>query len=103
MSAIPMTQGGSGGTLKRVSIGSGDSVQQYTFNVKSKLPDVYSKLTVNNFALWVGMMYGGSGYAFSRTDPMIKSYNASTGILTVAAECVADSHIGYTVLCYYVE
>lgn len=59
----------------------------FSYNVKSNYPSLYNKLTRNNFITvpfeWKGNS-GGEGVGGSGAVSDIVSYNASTGVLTVA-------------------
>lgn len=59
----------------------------FSYNVKSHYPSLYNKLTRNNFITvpfeWKGNS-GGEGVGGSGAVSDIVSYNASTGVLTVA-------------------
>ena len=96
---------GGGGELKRVVIAtSQNSKAERTFNVKNILPNDYSKLTKDNFALVNVRIYYDTGgeavYSFMPT-----SYNATTGVLTCGASYTNGGgyrfFILYDVVCYY--
>ena len=78
--------GGSNGSYKTVSLGTGSS-----FNIKNSYPDLYDKLTVNNFyyressanrSKRSSYARGGSNIYAGFSAPSI-SYNTSTGVLSV--------------------
>ena len=94
-----------GGKLKRVVIATTqDSRAERTFNIKNILPNDYTRLTKNNFALAnVQQQYdsgGGEIYSYMPT-----SYDASTGVLVCGASHSYASgyrfYIKYDVVCYY--
>lgn len=99
----PCLSGGGGGELKRVVIGSSTSQSARSFNVKSVLPDVYDKLTLDNFGAVITYMYYGSGTPSLARGNLFSGYNASTGVLSTAVECLNSNYLQFTVVCWYVE
>ena len=92
----------------KTTIGSSNSQAARTFNVKSKLPDIYNKLSLINFAL--DATYITLSASVSAVNKYIignGSYNKSTGILTCAeTHGQAGSRpvvVNYIVYCYYID
>lgn len=71
------------------SYGSGLNVRSRSFDVKSKLPDIYSRLTAKDFAVESNGVSWGRAHneCYGRCAlswPTISSYDPNTGVVTVA-------------------
>ena len=74
------------GTFHRVDCGTLNTQTSNTMNLKSKLPGVYNKITVENIFCEAGYVYLATNDPDDRVDYKVtfsKSYNPSTGILSV--------------------
>ena len=102
--------GSSGGSnLVIKTIGTTNSTAARTFNVTSILPDMYNKLTKNNFAVSNCYIATTRGGADSKNIYLINSYNNSTGVLS-CSRCTAftgtenwQAYIQYTIIAIYIE
>ena len=75
---------------------------QIYINVKNILPDVYNKLTVNNFGITNSVMkYRYDGY--TNRGPTINSYNPDTGILYCYSKGDSGLIKRLVVVAWYVE
>ena len=82
-----------GGELKRVVIynGNGNGTWQIKINVKNALPNVYNKLTIDNFGVTNSNSSSSSG-AITGRGITFRSYDQQNGIL------VCDTHGSNTIL-----
>lgn len=75
-----------GGTFHRIDCGTLSTQGPNTMNLKTKLPSMYNKITVENIFCEAGYVYLATNDPDNRVDYNVtfsKSYNPSTGILTV--------------------
>ena len=95
-----------GGRLRRVVIGSSNSAAARTFDVKAILPNVYSQLTIDNFAVLAGSCFSNYNNTANTAD-LFNSYDSQTGILSTNLvsnySTTANNSQSYyfTVLCFY--
>ena len=73
----------SGGGTQVYEVGTLTSSTPMTFNVSSTIPN-YQNLTADNFVLSCTGIYYGDGLSSGTTYSYTKSYNASTGVLTLS-------------------
>ena len=94
--------------LKIVALGSSTTQLARTFNVANKLPNIYTKLTIDNFATKFRIDRYNTGSAETTSGYTPNTYNNSTGVLSCSANRVyigssAYAYISYIVYCYYIE
>ena len=98
--------------LNIVTIGESNSIAARTFNILSKLPNIYQKLTSNNFYfnnIRSGYQVNGSTSGGSN---FIVSYNSQTGIASTPKQTIRTKVDGgnyetyfvyFTVYCVYID
>lgn len=106
------------GTIKRRtwSVSTGSATTSRTINVKSALPNVYNRLTANNFGILSGVSAVANVHVYGNQDSdgttssVRFSYNASSGILTInpAGPIVYQGGLALwmsnvTIACWYIE
>ena len=97
---------GGGGGVTRETIATGQSsLNSYTHNIATLLPNVYKNLTLDNFAISAKENYtSGTGQTLNKIPT---SYDAQTGVLTCAQSYSYSSAGGYKfyfqydLYCYY--
>ena len=90
--------------LHRIEVYNNSNVNdwQININIKNILPDVYNKLTVNNFGITNSVMeYRYDGY--TNRGPTINSYNPDTGILYCYSKGDSGLIKRLVVVAWYVE
>ena len=90
--------------LHRIEVYNNSNVNdwQININIKNILPDVYNKLTVNNFGITNSVMeYRYDGY--TNRGPTINSYNPDTGILYCYSKGDSGLIKSLVVVAWYVE
>ena len=75
---------------------------QININIKNILPDVYNKLTVNNFGITNSVMEYRYN-AYTNRGPTINSYNPDTGILYCYSKGDSGLIKSLVVVAWYVE
>ena len=93
--------GASSATLGRIVIGSSTSNAVRTFDVKSKLPNHYNKLTINNFGAIITKLTYTESQIGSGTGAFFSSYNASTGVLTTN-KLGWHQYAHFDIVCFYI-
>ena len=92
------------GEVETIVIGSNTSFSQQTFDVKSLLPNDYTRLTSDDFYFTNLSITTVKGFSSSNTTtPLTVSYDASTGILTVsmASSYVVINAVSYAAIIQY--
>ena len=94
--------------LKIVSIGSGDSIRSVTLSVSSKLPDIYTELTIDNFWFKNLRSLNTSVSTTGEAGAMTVTYNNTTGSLVCSGSYVTKnkayrSSISYNVYAVYID
>ena len=93
----------------KTTIGSNNSLANRTFNVANILPNIYTKLTKDNFGIDTYMFKASASTADALSYRIIGSgnYNASTGVLTCYQchpKATGSPHVcQYTVYCWHIE
>lgn len=107
--------GGSTGTLKSIVIDNNgsqfNSRASGTIDIKEYLPDSYSALTLDNFAVQANTLSAAHNGTQVTSGTQLLTYDSSTGILTRSIRVNRISiggtyyylHILYKIVVYYVE
>ena len=86
-----------------------NSAAARTIDVKTVLPNNYSQLTLNNFAISNGYITTTRSGADAKNTNILSSYNASTGIIycnrssAFSGQENWQAYFYYTIKAYYIE
>ena len=92
------------GSGEKIVVGSNNSFDKHTFDIKALLPNDYTKLTSNDFYFTNLSITTVKGFSSSNTTtPLTVSYNATSGVLTVsmASSYVVINAVSYAAIISY--